>query len=121
MEEIKNLSEQKQKKVEFEALSPSRKVEAILAAVKEPVSRKLALDFAGIDLTTIDGRHAEEIDAVFARHQPIVAMQDGVEQDCYMTPLSDRPRIESKVDMVSVNRRLADVLWEEFFPGKEEE
>lgn len=46
---------------------PVRKVEAVLATVRQPVSKQMILDFAGVDLTQVDDAQRQEIEKIFEK------------------------------------------------------
>ncbi|MBI5420978.1 MAG: hypothetical protein HZA35_01555 [Parcubacteria group bacterium] len=88
----------------FEDLTLAKKLELILAVVREPVSRELAFKFAGITFERLDNIRQGEIEAVFKNTDVI---QEGGK---YILSNKGKSELGGNVDLKSGIKRVAEVL-----------
>lgn len=92
----------------FDQLNTDEKVKAILGTVYEPVSRELALDFAGVNYDSLSETQQIAIDAVFNSDE-VERTED--EDSKYTLSQTGRDALGVEVDITSVHKRIADKMW----------
>lgn len=88
----------------FDQLNKDEKVEAILSAVMEPVSKELALDFAGIEYSSLSESDREKIDAIFNKYQSQA-------DDKYIVDDNRRTELSMSLNLQSVHAKIANNIW----------
>lgn len=92
----------------FDQLNKDEKIEAILAAVEIPVSKELALDYAGIGYDSLSQQEQQKIDEVFERNKSET-------KDMYIVGEEKRSQLSHTLDMQSVYAKIADNHWDTMF------
>lgn len=90
----------------FDQLNKDEKVEAILAAVMKPVSKELALNYAGVDYDSLSELDRQKIDAVFAGYRSEA-------DEKYIVGEDRRAELSQSLDIKSVHVKIADNIWDE--------
>ena len=96
----------------FRDLPPSERVVAILAAVREPISRRGTIIFGNVDYEKLEEKEKDEVDAVFQGEQVDKSGEEG--QEIYWLKKRAKQDVEAAVDMASVHDRIAGVLEEKW-------
>lgn len=92
---------------EYSMLSDSEKLVAILAAVREPVSKRLAIEFSGVDMTK-EGAE-EKIEKAFLTTGVVETEEEGEKR--YMLDSSTRTELGKTINLKSAQKVIADYLW----------
>jgi len=95
----------------FDSLALSEKVRAVLAAVREPVSRDFALNLAGIELEALSPDQAHAVEAVF--DSPDTDESSGEYGSSYRLSETARSLVDKDV-LGAANHRITESLWEGF-------
>lgn len=97
---------------QFSQLTPADKIEAILAAALEPISRELALKWAGVNVHDLTESAASEVEQVFQRWKATLNPQS----DLYYVPEEHQRTVIDHigVDANDVHTRIAQIGLETF-------
>lgn len=90
---------------DFKDLSDSEKVQAILGAVEEPVSKDFALELGGVDYESLNPEDKTKVDRVFTDESVEKTGVDGEQR--YMLNSSGRSNLESEVNIATVHGAIA--------------
>ena len=98
----------------YSELSDSDKVRAILATVREPVTRKMVLEFAGIDTSKLKEEQQKEFESIMAKHK--ASQPEGYKgPEKFWVPLDAQESVIQGlgVEWKSVHGQISDVLLKE--------
>lgn len=94
---------------QFSSLTPTERVEAILATIREPMTKEGVLELADIDAHNLDAETARNINGLFERwKQPGSDSPEGV---AYWVPREEQEAVINRigVDARSVHRRITSI------------
>ena len=95
----------------FGDLQDEDRVRAILATVREPVSKEMIFDFAGVDAVSAQSETLMQIESIMAEYK--VEQPEG--PDKFWVPLEKQEESIKNlgVDWTTVRGQIADILWKE--------
>jgi hypothetical protein len=93
------------------------RVSAVLGAVREPISKKTALQLACVDLSTIDEETLVQVEAVFDDLRLDKSVLHGGGEGYFLNQEA-RKELARHVDVLSVKRLIATVHLRQVFPKK---
>ncbi len=99
---------------DYSMLDDSEKLIAILAIVREPVSRELAIEFSGVD-TTQEGSK-EKVEKAFLSTGMIETEKEGEKR--YMVDDATKEELNKTIDLMSAEKVIADYLWKSMGLGE---
>lgn len=96
-------------KRDFKDLTDSEKIRAILGAVREPVSKNLAIELADVDYGILDEKDKKIIDGIFFENNVEKNVVEGEQR--YILNDDGKLKLESETNMYTVHGQIADILW----------
>jgi hypothetical protein len=92
----------------FGDLNIAERVHAVLGAVKEPVSRQLALDFSGVNYDELKDDERKAVDSVFSGEEIVTTHVE--DADRYWLNDDAKTKLATSVDMKSVSGQIANKM-----------
>lgn len=91
----------------FSTAAPDERIEAVLAAVREPCTQDLVCKYAGVDLTDIDEDTSQRIAEIFRRSEVTREPRDEVAH--YWVPPEQQPIVLERIaiEIETVRRHIA--------------
>lgn len=104
-------TEGSQEKRDFDGLTPSEKVFAVLAVARQPISQELALNFAGLNPVELDPETLEGIRTIFTSNKvEHIEQEEGNTR--YQLTEEAKENLSKGIDLATAETQVENVLLE---------